>query len=216
MPNEQDITHSYIIDFVRSSLKPSTPILAKMENYAHENSVPIVQKEVGSFLELMCMVHKPKKILEIGTAIGYSAILMALSLPEAHITTIERDEKMLNIAKQNIKNASLEDRIEVLYADASVLLPELSGEYDMVFMDGAKAHYIYFLPHAIKLLRCGGLLISDNILYGGMVANRDLLIRRKITIVKRLKKYIDAICTDERLHTSILSIGDGVSVSYKK
>ena len=104
MPNEQDITHSYIIDFVRSSLKPSTPILAQMENYAHENSVPIVQKEVGRFLELMCMVHKPKKILEIGTAIGYSAILMALSLPEAHITTIERDEKMLNISKQNIKN----------------------------------------------------------------------------------------------------------------
>ncbi len=217
MPNEQDITHSYIIDFVRASLAESEGILSELEDYAHENAVPIVQKEVSSLLKVMCMTHKPKRVLEIGAAIGYSSILMAKSLPDdAIITTIERDEKMASLARENIKRAGLDGRIDVLSADAEVLLPALDGPYDMIFMDAAKAHYIYFLPECIRLLRTGGLLISDNILYGGMVANRELLIRRKITIVKRLKKYIEAVCGDKRLETSILSIGDGVSISYKK
>lgn len=216
MPNEQDITHSYIIDYIRSSLAKSEGFLAQLEEYAHKNAVPIVQKEVAAFLKLICMTHKPERVLEIGTAIGYSSILMLESLPgSARITTIERDENMASIARQNIKKAGMGECIDVLSADAEVLLPELDGPYDMIFMDAAKAHYIYFLPHCIRLLREGGLLVSDNILYGGMVANRDLLIRRKITIVKRLKKYIEAICSDERLETSLLSIGDGVSISYK-
>ena len=217
MPDEQNITHDYIIDFVRSSLAPSDGLLLSLESYAHENGVPIVQKEVSSFLRLMCMVHKPKKVLEIGTAIGYSSILMLSCLDEdAEITTIERDESMAKIAKENIRKAGFEGRIDVLSADAGVLLEALDGEYDMIFMDGAKAHYIYFLPECIRLLRQGGLLVTDNVLYGGMVASRELLIRRKITIVKRLKKFIDAICTDKRLETSLLSIGDGVALSYKK
>lgn len=217
MPDEQNITHDYIIDFVRTSLAPNGEQLQELEAYAHEHGVPIVQKEVASFLQVLCRIHKPKAVLEIGTAIGYSSILMAQSLPEdAKITTIERDESIAQIARENIVHFGLQDRIDVLSADAEVLLEALDGRYDMVFMDGAKAHYIHFLPHCIRLLRKGGVLVSDNILYGGMVANRALLIRRKITIVKRLKKYIQAICTDERLETSLLSIGDGVSVSYKK
>lgn len=217
MPSEEQITHSYIIDFVRSSLASNSEFLLELEDYAHKNAVPIVQKEVASFLKVICMTHKPKKVLEIGSAIGYSSLLMLESLPEdAHITTIERDEKMAELARNNIKKAGAEGRIEVLSGDAQVLLPVLDEKYDMIFMDGAKAHYIYFLPECIRLLRNGGLLVSDNILYGGMVTNRELLIRRKITIVKRLKKYIEAICADDRLETSILSIGDGVSLSYKK
>lgn len=217
MPDEQNITHDYIIDFVRSSLPPNDGFLLSLEDYAHKNSVPIVQKEVAAFLRLVCMLHKPKKILEIGTAIGYSSILMLKALDsDATITTIERNEEMAQIARKNIQAAGFEGRIDVLSADAEVLLSALDDEYDMVFMDGAKAHYIYFLPECIRLLRTGGLLVADNILYGGMVASRELLIRRKITIVKRLKKYISAICNDNRLETSILSIGDGVSLSYKK
>lgn len=217
MPDEQNITHDYIIDFVRNSLAPSDEFLLSLEDYAHENGVPIVQKEVAAFLGVICRIHKPKKVLEIGTAIGYSSILMLKHLDEdATITTIERDESMAVSARENIKKAGFEGRIDVLSADAGVLLEALDGEYDMIFMDGAKAHYIYFLPECIRLLRTGGLLVGDNVLYGGMVASRSLLIRRKITIVKRLKKYIDAICTDRRLETSILSIGDGVSLSYKK
>ena len=217
MPDEQNITHDYIIDFVRASLTPNNAGLQELEAYAHEHGVPIIQKEVASFLQVLCRIHKPKTVLEIGTAIGYSSILMAQSLPEdAAITTIEREEAAAQIARENIAQFGLDGRIDVLSADAEALLETLDGSYDMIFMDGAKAHYIHFLPHCIRLLRKGGVLVSDNILYGGMVANRDLLIRRKITIVKRLKKYIDALCKDERLETSLLSIGDGVSVSYKK
>lgn len=217
MPDEQNITHDYIIDFIRASLPPSEPRLLKLEHYAHENSVPIVQKEVASFLQVLCRIHKPLRVLEIGTAIGYSSLLMLGSLPRgAQITTIERDERMAQIARENITQFGCSGQIDVLSADADVLLEALDGPYDMIFMDGAKAHYIYFLPHCIRLLRPGGVLVTDNILYGGMVASRELLVRRKITIVKRLKKYIAALCSDMRLETSLLSIGDGVAVSYKK
>lgn len=217
MPDEQNITHDYIIDFIRASLPPSEPRLLKLERYAHENGVPIVQKEVASFLQVLCRIHKPMRVLEIGTAIGYSSLLMLGSLPRgAQITTIERDERMAQIARENIAQFGCSGQIDVLSADADVLLEALDGPYDMIFMDGAKAHYIYFLPHCIRLLRPGGVLVTDNILYGGMVASRELLIRRKITIVKRLKKYIAALCSDTRLETSLLSIGDGVAVSYKK
>ncbi len=216
MPDEQNITHDYIIDYIRQSLKKNDGILGQMEKYAKENEVPIIQKEVSSFLEVICRVHKPVRILEVGCAIGYSAILMATNLPEgAHITTVERDEEISKIAKENIKKAGFEDRIDVLVADAEVLLEAMDGPYDMIFMDAAKAHYIHFLPHCVRMLRVGGLLVSDNILYAGMVANRDLLLRRKITIVKRLQKYIETICKAPYFKTSILSIGDGVSLCYK-
>ena len=200
MPDEQNITHDYIIDFIRASLPPSEPSLLKLERYAHENGVPIVQKEVASFLQVLCRIRKPMRVLEIGTAIGYSSLLMLGSLPRgAQITTIERDERMAQIARENIAQFGCSGQIDVLSADADVLLEALDGPYDMIFMDGAKAHYIYFLPHCIRLLRPGGVLVTDNILYGGMVASRELLIRRKITIVKRLKKYIAALCSDARL-----------------
>lgn len=216
MPNEDNITHDYIIDYVRSSLAPSDGIFSSMEDFAEVNNIPIVQKEVASFLETVCLIHKPMRILEIGTAIGYSAMLMMKNLPEnAHITTIERDEAMLYHSKKNIKLAGMEGKITVVSADAEEYLKSLDESFDMIFMDAAKSHYIYFLPECIRLLKSGGVLISDNVLYGGMVANNDLLIRRKITIVKRLRKYIDALCSDKRLKTSLLSIGDGVSFSYK-
>lgn len=216
MPDEQNITHDYIIDFIRSSLNSNDGILGELEEYAHKNEVPIIQKEVSSFLEVICRIHKPKKVLEVGCAIGYSAILMAKNLDsDATITTVERDEKMAEIARENFKKAGLDGRIEVLEADAEVLLEALDGKYDMIFMDASKAHYIHFLPHCVRLLRTGGLLVSDNILYGGMVANRDLLIRRKITIVKRLQSYIEKICKAPYFKTSILSIGDGVGLCYR-
>jgi len=217
MPDEQNITHDYIIDFIRGALPKHTGMLAELEAYAEQNSVPIIQPEVAALLALMCKIHNPEKVLEIGTAIGYSAMLMLSNMPSGGVvTTIERDANMAAIARTNFQIAAVLERIELLEADAEVLLPELSGQYDMIFLDAAKAHYIHFLPHCIRLLRPGGLLVSDNILYGGMVVNRDLLIRRKITIVKRLQKYISAICTAPELQSSILSVGDGVSLSYKQ
>lgn len=217
MPDEQNITHDYIIDYIRTALPENEQRLFKLESIARENGVPIVQKEVAAFLKVLCHIHKPMSVLEIGTAVGYSSLLMLSCMPPgAHITTIERDEHMASIARENVSRFGREKQIDVLSADAEVLLEALDGPYDMIFMDGAKAHYIYFLPHCIRLLKTGGILVTDNVLYGGMVASRELLVRRKITIVKRLKKYIDALCSDTRLETSLLSIGDGVSVSYKK
>lgn len=216
MPFEEQITHNYIIDYIRDTLKKSEGILAELESYAHKNGVPIVQKEVASFLETVCRMQKPMRVLEIGTAIGYSAMLMLSNMPEgSSIVSIERDETMVKLARENIEKAGLSARITVVEADAEEYLKTLDDTFDMIFMDAAKSHYIYFLPECIRLLRQGGVLVSDNILYGGMVANRALLIRRKITIVKRLKKYIAALCEAPELKTSLLSIGDGVSLSYK-
>ena len=216
MPDEQNITHDYIIDYIRQSLKKNDGILGELEEYAHKNEVPIIQKEVSSFLEVICRIHKPLKVLEVGCAIGYSALLMAHNLPEGStITTVERDEDMARIAKENFKKAGMDDRIDVLVADAEVLLEAMDEKYDMIFMDASKAHYIHFLPHCVRMLKVGGLLVSDNILYAGMVANRKLLLRRKITIVKRLQTYIETICKAPYFKTSILSIGDGVGLCYK-
>ncbi len=216
MPFEEQITYNYIIDYIRDTLKKSEGILAELESYAHKNGVPIVQKEVASFLETVCRMQKPVRVLEIGTAIGYSAILMLSNMPEgSSIVSVERDAAMAALARENIEKAGLSKRITVVEADAEEYLKALDDAFDMIFMDAAKAHYIYFLPECIRLLKPGGVLISDNILYGGMVANRALLIRRKITIVKRLKKYIAALCEAPELKTSLLSIGDGVSLSYK-
>lgn len=216
MPDEHKITHSYIIDFIRQSLPQSGGLLLELEQYAAENHVPIIQPEVAGLLRLLCRIHKPESVLEIGCAIGYSALLMAQEAPEgARITTVERSPEMAQLARENIAAAGHEGDIDVLEADAEALLPVLDGSYDMIFLDAAKAHYITFLPDCIRLLRPGGLLVSDNVLYGGMVANRELLVRRKITIVKRLKKYLDAICHTPELKSTILSVGDGVALSYR-
>lgn len=215
MPDEQNITHAYIIDFIRKSLPASDGLLSELEQYAAAHHVPIIQPEVAGLLRLLCKLHKPRKVLEIGSAIGYSALLMAKETEGAQITTVERSAEMAQCARENIAKAGASDCIDVLEADAEALLPVLDGSYDMIFLDAAKAHYITFLPDCVRLLRQGGLLVSDNVLYGGMVANRELLIRRKITIVKRLKKYLDAICHTPDLASTILSIGDGVALSYK-
>ena len=216
MPDEQNITHSYIIDYIRQSLPESEGILSELEQYAAQHHVPIIQPEVAGLMRLLCRIQKPERILEIGCAIGYSALLMAQEAPEGtKITTIERSADMAQVARRNIAAAGRESSIDILEADAEALLPALDGSFDMIFLDAAKAHYITFLPDCIRLLRSGGLLVSDNVLYGGMVANRELLIRRKITIVKRLKKYLDVICHAPELTSTILSVGDGVALSYK-
>lgn len=217
MPDEQNITHSYIIDYIRNTLSDEQGIFIQLEEFAQKNAVPIVQKETSALLKVLCQIKKPKRILEIGTAIGYSAMIMANSLKkDTHIVTIERDADMAKIARKNILEFGYNQVVEVLEGDAQPLLEVLDQKFDLIFLDAAKAHYIYFLPHCLRLLNPGGVLISDNVLYGGMVASRELLIRRKITIVKRLKKYLDALCSEKSLDTCILSTGDGVAVSVKK
>ena len=182
-----------------------------------ESYAPIVQKQTEQLLLTMLELKKPTRILEIGTAVGYSAILMANHLPpESKIITVERYKKHADIAIDNIFASGYEKSIQVIEGEAAEVLHWLDGSFDFVFLDAAKGQYIEFLPDILRLLAPGGVIFSDNILYKGMLEDDDKVVRRKITIVKRLKMYLDEIMTNTELTTSIIPIGDGVAISVKK
>lgn len=211
------IVYPYITSFLRGEIPEKTGILKELEEYAAENSVPIVQPETAKLLETLTCIKRPERILEVGCAIGYSAVLMAQYLADGgSITTVEWDADMTELARANIEKAGLSDKITVIHNDAKEVLPRLTGEYDIIFLDGPKAHYIYMLNDCIRLLKKGGILIADNILYKGMVADDEHVIRRKITIVKRLRRFISAQMQRNELETVILPLGDGVTVAVKK
>lgn len=211
------IVYPYITEYLRKEIPERKGILRELEEYAEINSVPIVTPETAKFLETMMCLKRPVRILEIGCAIGYSAILMAQYLAEGgSITTLEWDAETCEIARANIEKAGLSDKITVVLGDAKDIIPTLTGEYDVIFLDGPKAHYIYMLNDCIRLLKKGGMLISDNILYKGMIADDEHVIRRKITIVKRLRRFISAQMQRDELETVILPLGDGVTVAVKK
>ncbi|TDT61977.1 O-methyltransferase [Fonticella tunisiensis] len=211
-----NIAHDYIEDYIRSLIPERKDHIKLMEDYAKENSIPIVHPEVAQFLKVLIKSHKIKKIIEVGTAIGYSSSVMAEAAGEgSQIVTIERDDNMYRLALENIKFCGFEDRIKVIKGDALEVLEGLEGSFDMVFLDAAKGHYDHFLTHCIRLLRQGGLLISDNVLFRGMIATNKLLIRRKITIVKRMRKYLEHISNMKELETVVLPVGDGIAMSCK-
>jgi predicted O-methyltransferase YrrM len=210
------ICYDYINEYIRNTIKRNSGILKEMEEFAAENHVPIIQPEVARLITVLGRLKKPERILEVGTAIGYSTLILSEILqPGGKIDTIDRYELMLNLAKENIKRAGKEDVINVIAGEALDVLRCLDKEYDMIFLDAAKGQYLEFLPECLRMLKTGGLIISDNILYKGMVANDELVVRRKKTIVKRMRDYLDHICNCEQLDTSIIPIGDGVAVSYK-
>jgi predicted O-methyltransferase YrrM len=160
---------------------------------------------------------KPGRILEVGTAIGYSTILLAGILPEGgRIDTIERNDEMQRMAHENIKRAGLEQTVSIIAADAQDVLECLDKQYDMIFLDAAKGQYPEFLPECLRLLKSGGLLVSDNVLYKGMITGQEPVVRRKRTIVNRMRTYLDMLSNDPTLDTSILPVGDGVALSYKR
>lgn len=211
------IVYPYITDYLRKEIPKHSGILKELEEYAEKNSVPIVQPETAQFLEVIGAIKRPERVLEVGCAIGYSAILTAQYLASGGtVTTIEWDADMAITARENIKRAGFEDRINVIHNDAKEVLPTLSAEYDIIFLDGPKAHYIYMLNDCIRLLKKGGLLIADNVLYKGMTADDEHVIRRKITIVKRLRRFISAQMQRQELKTVLLPLGDGVTVAVKQ
>lgn len=213
------IVPPYITEYLREKTLHTDSLLLELEKYAEENSVPIVEPETARFISVITQLKQPQKVLEVGCAIGYSAILMAKIMPkDGMFETVEYNSDMVRIATENIKKAELSDKIKVIEADAKEYLGDIAGQeiYDMIFLDGPKAHYIYMLDDCIRLLKKGGILISDNVLYKGMIPDDNHVVRRKITIVKRLRKYIDALMNDERIMTSLLPLGDGVTISVKK
>lgn len=211
-----NIVNDKVENYIRETLKPSQGLLRDLELYAEENSVPIIHKEVADLLRVILKLKRPKKILELGCAIGYSSLFFADVLDgDVEIVTTERNPIMLDRAQDNIKKAGMEDRIKILVGDAEETLKDLEGTFDMIFIDAAKGHYKMFFDILIGKLNHGGIVISDNILYKGMIASDDYVVRRKKTIVKRMRTYLDYICDLEGISTSLIPIGDGLAISYK-
>ncbi|KOA20489.1 putative O-methyltransferase [Clostridium homopropionicum DSM 5847] len=211
------IVQEYIVDYIRGLIGEDTGVLKDLEDYATKEHVPIVQKEVASFLKFMVTIQKPKKILELGTAIGYSSILMNIaSNGNSIITTIERERDMIDIAEKNIQNYGFEKKIKILEGDCLEILPKLEEKYDLIFMDAGKGHYNDFFPYCLKLLEYNGIIIADNVLFRGMVASDELVQKRKITIVKRMRTYLDMLCNNNELVTSVIPIGDGIAITTRR
>ncbi len=212
------IVTPFVTSYIREKTVQNNETLLKLEKYAEENNVPIVEPETARLLLVLTKLIRPKRILEVGCAIGYSSILMSQALAEGgEIITLEYDNKMVETARKNVKEAGLEATIHVIEADAKDYLSYIEGDesFDIVFLDGPKAHYLFMLDDAVRLLKPGGLLISDNVLFKGMTADDDHFARRKVTIINRLREYIDALMSHPQLDTSLLSQGDGVTLSVK-
>ena len=185
---------------------------------ARTGRVPIIRKETANFLQAMVAAKQPKRILEVGTAVGYSALLMAQVMPEGtDIITIEKYEPRIPVARRHFEEAGLSDRITLLEGDAGEILKELDGSFDFVFMDAAKGQYIHWLPDILRLLSTGGVLFSDNVLQvGDIIESRFAVERRKRTIHARMREYLYELTHNENLTTAVLPVGDGVTVSVKK
>lgn len=211
-----EINGDYITEYIRGVLPENTYYLRELEVYAEKNHIPIIEKEVAQLLKVLLKITRPSKILEIGTAIGYSALIMAEATKDAQITTIERSKNMIKEAKFNIDNSQYKERIKILEGDAQDILPNLNDKYDFIFLDAAKGQYLDFFSHCTRLLEPKGLIVSDNVLFKGMVASDNLVVRRKKTIVRRLREYLKYINEIKGYTSSIIPIGDGVALSYRE
>lgn len=211
------IVDERMVTFIHSLETENSEILEIIEKEALETYVPIIRKEMQSFLKVLLAVKKPKRILEVGTAVGFSAILMSEYAPEdCHITTIEKYEPRIPIARENFKRAGKEDKITLLEGDALEILKSLEGSFDFIFMDAAKGQYIYYMPQVVRLLAKDGVLVSDNVLQDGdIIESRFAVERRNRTIHSRMREYLYALKHHELLETSIIPLGDGVALSIR-
>lgn len=201
-----------------NSLDPGNPeYLDRLEEEAIADFVPIVRKDMQAFLKFMMRLCKPRNILEVGTAVGFSSLLMSEYAPEAHITTIENYEKRIPIARDNIAKAGKSASIDLIPGDATEILPTLTDTYDFIFMDAAKGQYINFLPEIMRLLSKGGILVSDNVLQDGdIIESRFAVVRRDRTIHTRMREYLYTLKHMEGVSTVILPVGDGITVTVKE
>lgn len=211
------ITEERISTFINSFDTGNTPFLNDLEQYARETNVPVIRPQMQSFLKLLLSMKQPERILEVGTAIGFSALFMSeYGRAGCQITTIENYEKRIPIARENFRKAGKEESITLLEGDAIEILKTLQEPYDMIFMDAAKGQYIHFLPDVMRLLEKGGILVSDNVLQDGdVMESRYAVTRRNRTIHSRMREYLYELKHNDQLVTDILPVGDGVTVSVK-
>lgn len=212
------IVEERLITYINSLDSGNTPLLTEIEEEAHRTYVPVIRKETQNLLKLLLAMNCPKRILEVGTAVGFSALLMEEYNPTAcTVTTIENYEKRIPIAKENFLRAGKQNVIELIEGDAAQVMKELTDYYDFIFMDAAKGQYIHFLPEVMRLLKPGGVLVSDNVLQDGdIIESRYAVTRRNRTIHKRMRDYLYELTHMEALTTCVLPIGDGVTISVKK
>ncbi|MCM1267819.1 MAG: O-methyltransferase [Bacteroidales bacterium] len=203
--------------FLSSLDRGNPPFLEQIEREASRNGEPIIRTQTQGLLRFLLALHKPMSILEVGCAVGFSALFMSEYAPAGcRITTIEKVKRRIETARENIKKAGREETITVLAGDAADLLPELTGPYDMIFMDAAKGQYPNFLPDVLRLLTPGGLLVSDNVLQDGdILESRFAVERRDRTIHSRMRQYLFELTHDDALTTTVLPVGDGVTLTTK-
>ncbi len=211
------IVDERMVSFINSLDTGNPSYLNELEEYARATEVPIVRTEMQSFLRFLMKMKQPMKILEVGTAIGFSALLMSEYAPKGcQITTIEKYEKRIPMAKENFKKAGKDHLITLLEGDALEILPTLKEEYDFIFMDAAKGQYIHFLPDILRLLAPNGMLVSDNVLQDGdVLESRFAVTRRNRTIHGRMREYLYTLKHMEELTTAIIPLGDGVALSVR-
>lgn len=212
------IVNERFAGYINSLERGNPAYLDELEQYAIQTDVPVIRKEMQSFLKTLLVMNKPRRILEVGTAIGFSALLMSEFMPkDAHITTIEKYEKRIPAARENFAKFGKEDCITLLEGDAAVILKQLEGAYDFIFMDAAKGQYIHFLPDVLQLLDVGGVLLSDNVLQDGdIIESKYAITRRNRTIHKRMRDYLYTLKNNRQLETAILPLGDGAALSVRK
>ena len=212
------IVEERLVAYLHSLETENSEILEQIEKEALDTYVPIIRKEMQSFLKVLLRIKRPLKVLEVGTAVGFSAILMSEYVPaECKITTIENYEKRIPIARENFRRAGKEHQITLIEGDAFEVLKTLQDSYDFIFMDAAKGQYIAYLPEVMRILTPGGILVSDNVLQEGeIIQSRFAVERRDRTIHSRMREYLYTLKHHPELETSIIPLGDGVALSIKK
>ncbi|MDH8677091.1 O-methyltransferase [Fusibacter bizertensis] len=216
---ESKIVDPYVESYIKALLPKEEGLLGTLEQYAQEHLVPIVQPEIAQYLKVFTQLVKPKSVLEIGTAIGYSGALFATVMQEGTIDTIELSEDMFAKAEEtfdSLKKTVPGVAVTQHLGSAIEVIPTIEKKFDMIFIDAAKGHYKAFFDLCYPLLNEGGVIVSDNVLYKGMIATNLYLVRRKITIVKRMRKYLTFLSTHPELDTTVLPMGDGLAISIKK
>lgn len=212
------IVDERLVTYINSLDTGNTEILDLIEKEAIKDYVPIIRKEMQQFLKLLLSMKKPARILEVGTAVGFSAILMAEYNPvPCKITTIENYEKRIPIARANFARAEKEKQITLLEGDAAEVLKTVEDSFDFIFMDAAKGQYIHFMPEILRLLSKDGILVSDNVLQDGdIIESRFAVTRRNRTIHKRMRDYLYELTHHDDLVTAVLPVGDGITVSSRR
>ena len=212
------IVDERMVTYIRSPEVPESAVIEAIEQEALRDRVPIIRKEMQSFLKVLLMIKRPMRILEVGAAVGFSSILMSEYMPEGgHITTIENYDKRIPIARANFKRAGKEEQIDLIEGDALEVMHGLEGPYDLIFVDAAKGQYIHYRPEVMRLLGADGVLVSDNVLQeGDIIESRFAVERRNRTIHSRMREYLYELKHHDQLQTSIIPLGDGVALSVKR